>query len=57
MIIAGENGLLYTVHINTSWTEEALDISVDDPVYLMSKAKKWAKSQILTTRPTTGSLL
>ena len=40
MIIAGENGLLYTVHINTSWTEEALDISVDDPVYLMSKAKK-----------------
>ena len=40
MIIAGENGLLYTVHINTNFTVEGLEVSADPPVYLMSKAKK-----------------
>lgn len=40
MVIAGENGLLYTVHMLFDWTEEGLTVSTEDPVYLMSKAKK-----------------
>ena len=40
MVVAGENGLLYTVHLNLSFTQQGLEAAADEPVYLMSKAKK-----------------
>ena len=38
MIVAGENGLLYTVHLNYQLNNRGLKVRADEPVVLQSKA-------------------
>ncbi len=40
MVVAGENGLLYTMSFDINLTQEGLEVTANDPVYLRSKAKK-----------------